>query len=151
MSLMDVPALAFTVQSPSTSPNDIITAIEGFITDFSTTIENMDEATFATHQQALISRVLEKDSQLSQRSNRYWYEIDRSNFQFDTREQLVAGIKETSLSELQQLYQNALIKQPRLLATVASSKTSKGMNRPKNYHPINEDALAELTEGYFKE
>lgn len=150
MTLMDVPALAFTVQSPNTPSDQIISAIERFIREFSSNIEALDETTLATHKQALISRILEKDSKLSQRSNRYWYEIDRMNFNFDTREQLVDAIKNISLEEIKQSYRNVFIEQPHMLAAVATPNSRDAEKAPSGFKNISQTDLSNLIRGYFE-
>ncbi|MEZ5525567.1 MAG: insulinase family protein [Pseudomonadales bacterium] len=149
LSLMDVPGLAFTVQSPSTPGEAIIEAIEQFIADFALTVENLDSAGLDKHKQALTGRILEKDAQLSQRSNRYWYEIDRRNFQFDTREQLVAAIEQISLADFKQAYREYLLDQPRLLASITTPNNNESPAVPAHYQRIDEDQLAAKTDGFF--
>ncbi len=146
MTLLEVPALAFTVQSPNSSPEKLITAIEDFMTNASSTLETLDEAALQTHKQALIGRIMERDSRLNQRSNRYWREIDRQNVDFDSREQLVAAIKAVDLSSLRTLYQQDFINRPRQLAVVA---TANQQPIPlKDYQPVDQASLRALKTGF---
>jgi len=146
MTLLEVPALAFTVQSPNSSPEKLITAIEDFMTNASSTLETLDEAALQTHKQALIGRIMERDSRLNQRSNRYWREIDRQNVDFDSREQLVAAIKAVDLSSLRALYQQDFIKRPRQLAVIA---TANQQPVPlKDYQPVDQASLRALKTGF---
>lgn len=149
MNLMDVPALAFTVQSPNTPADNIISAIEDFIDDFTANLEALDEATLVTHKEALISRIMEKDSKLSERSNRYWYEIDRKNFDFDTREQLTAAIENISLAQIKKTYRKVFFEQPRVLATVATHNSRSGVSAA-GYKTINKADINNQIEGYFE-
>jgi len=148
MSLLEVPALAFTVQSPNTSPANIVSAIQDFITSSSGTLESLDDNTLNTHKRALISRIMEKDARLSQRSNRFWREIDRENFQFDTREQLVAAIENIELSSLRKNYQRDFIKQPRQLVSMATAK--KDDVKLAGYRTINKAQLVDLSTGFVQ-
>jgi len=148
MSLLEVPALAFTVQSPNTSPANIASAIEDFISAASSTLETLDENTLNTHKRALISRIMKKDARLSQRSNRYWREIDRENFQLDTREQLVAAIENIELSSLRKNYQRNFIKQPRQLVSMATAK--KDDVKLAGYRVINKAQLVDLSQGFVQ-
>jgi len=136
---------------PSTSAADIVSAMETFMAGFSGTLNNMVEATLATHKKALIGKLTEKDARLTQRSNRYWYEIDRSNFNFDTRDQLVAAIESIDLKTLQDSYQQDFIDQPRQLVTMAIGKENKEAAVPEDHTRINQAELSELTTGYFEE
>lgn len=144
MTLLDLPALGFTVQSTNTSTNDIAVAIDVFVTGFSSTLNNMDEATLATHKKALIGRILEKDSRLTNRSNRYWSEIDRGNFQFDTREQLVTAIKAIDLESIQDRYLQDIIRQPRQLTIMAVGKLDQVTPESDDYTRINRAELSKL-------
>jgi insulysin len=144
MTLIDLPALGFTVQSSNTSTNDIAIAIDVFAAGFSNTVENMDESTLATHKKALIGHILEKDSRITNRSNRYWREIDRGNFKFDTREQLVTAIKAIDLETIQDRYLQDIIRQPRQLTIMAVGNAAKTTAVSDDYTPINSAGLSQL-------
>jgi len=148
MTLLEAPALAFTVQSPNTTSENIIRAIEDFISVSSTTLATLDEATLSTHKRALISRIMEKDARLSQRSNRYWHEIDRQNIEFDSREQLVAAISAIDLGKLQQSYQQGFIAQPRQLVVLATA--NKEPLQLEDYQIVDQASLRKLSSGFVK-
>ncbi len=93
VSMLETPALAFVVQSPNSSAAILDERINQFIGRFVSNLADMPADEFERHRQALIVQLSEQDKQLSQRSNRYWHEIDRGNFSFDTREQLIAAVQ----------------------------------------------------------
>jgi secreted Zn-dependent insulinase-like peptidase len=144
MTLLDVPALSFTVQSSNTSSNGIAIAMDVFTAGFSSTLNNMDEATLETHKKALIGLIQEQDSRITNRSNRYWGEIDRGNFQFDTREQLVAAIQAIDLEAIQASYLQDIIRQPRQLTIMAVSNVGDAAAVSDDYTPIGSDELSQL-------
>ena len=144
MTLIDLPALGFTVQSSNTSTNDIAVAIDVFVTGFSNTLNNMDEATLATHKKALIGRILKKDSRITNRSNRYWSELDRGNFQFDSREQLVAAIKAIDLETIQNSYSQDIISHPRQLTIMAVGNAGNTTPVSDDYTSISSAELSQL-------
>lgn len=144
MTLFDLPALSFTVQSSNTSTNDIAIAVDDFVAGFSSTLNNMDEATLATHKKALIGRILQKDSRITNSSNRYWSEIDRGNFQFDTREQLVAAINAIDLETIQYSYLQNIISQPRQLTIMAVGNAGDATPVSDEYTSINRAELSQL-------
>jgi len=148
MTLLEAPALAFNVQSPNTTAENIVSAIEGFIGTASNTLNTLDEATLNSHKRALIGKIMEKDLRLSQRSNRYWREIDRENFKFDTREQLVAAIKAIDLVYLNESYQREFIDQPRQLTSIATSNQNILDLIP--YRAVDKAQLITLSEGFVK-
>ena len=106
---MDVPGTAFVIQSPNTQPGPILEKIDTFIADFMDSLESMDDATFDQHKAALVARILEKETRLKERSDRYWYEIDRGNFSFDTRSQLAAHIKGIEKNDLIAAYRKVFL------------------------------------------
>jgi secreted Zn-dependent insulinase-like peptidase len=95
----------------------------------------LNEATFERHKTALLGNLLEADSTLDDRSNRYWNEIDREHYAFDLREKLAAAIKDVSLDELKASYEKILrsndsrrlvVRAPGLRHAVAASSTGGG-------------------------
>lgn len=93
MPILEVPAVGFIVQSPNSSASDVDLHIRNFIAEFMNGLEEMSQEDFERHRKALVVRLTEQDKQLTQRSRRYWHEIDRNNYSFDTREQLVAAVQ----------------------------------------------------------
>lgn len=148
MTLLEVPALAFTVQSPNTAPKQLVSAIEAFITDASNTLASLDEESLQTHKQALIGRIMERDNRLNQRSNRYWREIDRQNFAFDSREQLVAALEAIDLTSLNHFYQQDFIARPRQLAVLATADETP-LQLP-GYQTIDQAGLRKLSTGFIE-
>lgn len=104
MSLLDVPGLAFTVQSPVADPIDLDRHMEDFIARFSTQLEEMSPDQFETHKGGLLSRILQQDERLSERTDRYWQEIDRERYDFDTREQLAAALRKIEKPDLESAF-----------------------------------------------
>ena len=46
---------------------------------------------------------------LRDRSGRYWLEIDRKDYEFDSRERLAAAINEVSLDDFRQFFQTSVL------------------------------------------
>ncbi len=109
MNLMDVPALSLVIQSPNTSAIELAEHTNTFLKGFNEQLKQMTEQEFNTHIQALRSTILEKETRLSQRSNRFWHEIDRSNAAFNRRERLASAVEAYSLDELRQAFANELL------------------------------------------
>ncbi len=110
MPILEAPALGFIIQSPNSSGGELDTHINNFISQFITQLQDMPKDEFERNRQALIIRLTEQDKQLSQRSSRYWHEIDRSNFAFDTRQQLVAAVRAIDKQEFGKLLNEYLVK-----------------------------------------
>ncbi len=100
MPIQEHPALALVIQSPSASPDSLLEDIDSFFARGQGLIEALDEPTLDSYRQGLISELMKQEQKLSQRSDRYWQEIDKGYYSFDSREQLVAAITEVSKQQL---------------------------------------------------
>ena len=108
MSILERPGIAMVVQSPIADPPALQRHIETFLDEYAVKIAALDEATFEQHRAALLNNLLEADSQLDDRTGRYWNELDRGHYAFDLRENLAAAIRDVSLADLQASYENLL-------------------------------------------
>jgi secreted Zn-dependent insulinase-like peptidase len=104
MPILDTPGVVFIVQSPVADAATLQQEVQGFVAAFTDVVQQMEPATFEQHKRALVARVLEEERQLGERSDRLWHEIDRANFEFDTRERLVEAIRATSLQAFRDFY-----------------------------------------------
>ena len=132
ISLLDVPGLVFIVQSPNHSSEDLVKNIEQFTTSYHTKISRMDTVEFEQHKQALITRLQTKDTRLGQRTNRYWREIDRENYNFNSKEKLTEVVQNLSLEEIQKAYALYLAgTNERQLTVLANGQSArdKGVNQ----------------------
>jgi len=135
MSILERPGLSFVVQSPIADPAALQQHIESFLDEYGKQIAILDQATFEQHKTALLSNLLEADSTLEDRTNRYWNEIDREHYNFDLRENLAAAIRDVSLEELKETYVELLgrnkskrlvVRAPGLRHDVAATSVSGG-------------------------
>lgn len=151
MPLLEVPGIAFTVQSPNTDAITIYQHTRIFLKTFATSIAAMDDIEFARHKSALISKIMEKDTTLSQRSNRYWQEIDRPNFEFDTREKLVAAVRSYPLAAFKNDYRDFIVsKHRRNLTLVAAGDTLPlTTEQLKAFHLLDNKVPLHQTGRYF--
>jgi secreted Zn-dependent insulinase-like peptidase len=120
--ILDVPALAFIVQSPDNSHEDIDTAVQSFLKSQKERLATMSSDRFQRQKEAVISRIAEDPTQLSEVADRYWQEIDRMNLDFDTREKLISAIKELDQERFQEIYRQQVLDSPKQLLINANSK-----------------------------
>ena len=100
--ILDTAGLVFIVQSPVASANTLHDEVRGFLADYAARGQSeWMRRPFTQHKNALVSRVMEEERQLSERSGRFWEEIDRDNAAFDTRKQIAAAINNTTLEDFQ--------------------------------------------------
>ena len=138
--IMDAPALSFVVQSPNTSAADLDQHIDAFIDEFVTSLNAMGDDEFAKHKQAVLTKLLEKDKNLAQRSNRYWYEIDRENAAFDSREQIAEALRGIKQEEFTSGIKDYLLKDRKRLLTLLAegSKHPTDTTQLSHYKKIND-------------
>ncbi len=117
-SMFEVPGIAFIVQSPVASYQELNNKTIQFLNRFiNNDLKDMSNETFEQHRNALIKLINEKDKKLTDRSGRFWREIDEENYDFNTNQMLVASIEKISqefvIKQMQQTLQ-----QGRYLLTV---------------------------------
>lgn len=106
MPILEHPGLALVIQSSSATPDQLQSDIEEFIESALAIVESIDEEELAGYKQSLLVKLLKKDQKLSDRTNRYWREIDRGYDDFDSREQLAAAIREVTSKDLLQVFRS---------------------------------------------
>ncbi len=121
-SMFEVPGLAFVVQSPKVSPQHIHTDTQDFLARFISLVAAMDDAKFEQNKQAIIGNLLQKETRLTQRSSRYWTEIDRSIESFNSRELLAGAVQNTNKQSFTQFVHNVLEHSGRNLLVVNTGK-----------------------------
>jgi len=84
--------LIFLVQSPVQGADYLDKATQSFFEEYLKSLAMMAEQEFQEHKEGLINNLLQKDKNLTQRSQRYWSDLKRDNLAFDTREQLANAI-----------------------------------------------------------
>lgn len=88
MPLQERSGLALVVQSPNTDPIQLNAEYQQFLQRMRDEIASLSDDELERYRQSLLSRINQQDNDLRSRSDRFWREIDRGNYAFDTREQL---------------------------------------------------------------
>lgn len=99
MSMLEVPALALLVQSPIASAPELRGHIDEFMGAYTHKLAELEAEALEDNKNAVLSRLLERDTQLDERTNRYWNEIDRGYFEFDLRERFAAAVRSITLDD----------------------------------------------------
>ena len=97
---MNTPYIALVIESPSTSVEQILSRMNVFLKDFKVQLADLNEEEFNAAKKGLIIKTNKKDDALEDRSNRYWSEIDRENYNFDSRKKLIQAINNLSLEQV---------------------------------------------------
>jgi secreted Zn-dependent insulinase-like peptidase len=134
-SMFEVPGIAFIVQSPVASFQFLTKSTMIFLQTFVTNeLKAMTNKSFTEHKLALINLINEKDKKLTDRSSRFWREIDEENYNFDTNQKLVDAISNLSQEDVLRKTQEILINGPYLLAVKQgdSDKIEDALNESAN-------------------
>ncbi|MBL09803.1 MAG: hypothetical protein CL402_04670 [Acidiferrobacteraceae bacterium] len=107
--IMEVPGFVLVVQSPDKHPNEIEAAIFQFLEDFEKSMENMEELEFIEHRTSLVKDIMKVEEKLRDRSGRYWTEIDREHYTFESRENLTEAVTNISFADFQDFFLNSII------------------------------------------
>ena len=97
-----------------------------FLHDYGASIDIMTDAEFEQHRSSLVGDVMRQEEKLWDRSSRYWLEIDRKDYGFDSRERLSAAINEISLDDFRKFYQTSVLDLTRPRLVVRSFGAVKG-------------------------
>ena len=100
LTLRGVPGLALVVQSDTSPPEILREEMEAFVERFDTVLGNMPDEDFERHRRAVESALLEAETRLGERTERYWTEIRRERYGFDSRERFLEAIRALTREEL---------------------------------------------------
>ena len=120
MMLLEAPGLGFVVQSPTTDPIALENYTEAFIRGFADKLDAMDDMEFQRYKRGLLTRIMEEDKTISDRTDRYWREIDRKHYQFDSRERMAEAIERISKTDFAKFYHELLMNEGRKQLVIRS-------------------------------
>jgi secreted Zn-dependent insulinase-like peptidase len=130
MTLFEVPGIALVVQSPVASPAALAEYMGAFLRKFHATMQNMESGEYSRHQAALVGNILEEETRLQERTNRYWDELDREHYEFDLRERLAAAVKSVTREQLESFYRQYLLNESRRQITLYAFGEMKNESAP---------------------
>ena len=117
------PAMVFLVQSPVADTRHLQMATNQFIATRRIELDEMTDAEFDGFKQGLLTSLLERDKNLSERASRYGSDLAENNLAFNTREQLAAVIKSATLNQLLDAYDRILdLDSPRRIEVFSPGK-----------------------------
>ncbi len=119
--LLDVPAVAMMVQSPSASAAAVVDASRSFL-EQQVGEDGISDEQYSRHRAALLRDILQPPKNLFEESDYFWREINRGSFTFDTRERLASTVEAVSFEQWQDWYREAILDQPASLIFVAPGR-----------------------------
>lgn len=135
--LLEVPAIAFIVQSPSNTGQELYKETKAFIHTSLETVRSTSKADLNKHKSSVVANLLKQDNTLYSRSNRFWKDIDIKNVDFDTKEQLAKEVNSLTLEDMSTLVQNIIADENGVLTVVAKSNSENSQAREPEKTEIN--------------
>lgn len=105
---VNTPGMVFVVQSPVASPAAIEAATSAFLNDFGERLATLTPEQFEAERAGLLSRVLESDRNLGDRSGRLWSDLESGIETFDSREQIAEAIRALTLEDMRRFHREFL-------------------------------------------
>jgi len=101
--LRDSAGLGFIVQSPNTGPTQLVDTIDAFLEHWQTALTSLSAEELKAFKASVQSRILQQENTLTERSQRYWRDLDLSDADFNRREAVAAEVSKLTAESLQQM------------------------------------------------
>lgn len=98
--LLDIPSIAFIIQSPVAKNDTLLKENLLFLSIQSEEVAKLSDENLNRFKSAVISKLLKQDNTLYSRSNRYWQDIDRENYEFNTNDKIAEAVADIKLDDL---------------------------------------------------
>lgn len=126
------PGLAQYIQSPDNDSTLLHHYIDGFNQDFIGELADIPAAQWRKMQHGLIIQVLEKDSNLRVKSQRFWMGIGNKDPEFDERDRVAAQIAALTPADLHDFAHQTLLEATDSKITVKTAAHHKSENEDKS-------------------
>ncbi len=113
MPFLEVPGMAFVVQSPVAGPLQLEDRIATFVQQYREELMAMSDEELERHKSGLISRILEQSRTLSDETERLWTDIRFSHYDFDSPDQLADAVRAIDKDQLVDAYDALLLSRDR--------------------------------------
>tara|TARA_R110001592_G_C13176951_1_gene750412 strand:+ start:156 stop:3017 length:2862 start_codon:yes stop_codon:yes gene_type:complete len=144
--LLDIPSIAFIIQSP-VAKNDILLKENLLFLDTQLeNIANVSDEKLNQYKSAVISKLLKQDNTLYSRSNRYWQDIDRENYEFNTHETIAKVVSDIKLDDLIQELKDLIKEKGRSLLVYTYQQKDESNHEELGLTFINKDDKSIFTE-----
>lgn len=122
--------ISFIVQSPTASPQTIMTHNQRFIRETFKRLNEMGEEEFAKYRNSLLEVLQHKPESLDQEFSEYQSDFIRGNEKFDRKTRQIEQIKALSKEEIVAFYQHLFIEQRGLVFISQAIGTNVAINQP---------------------
>lgn len=106
-SILEVPAIAFVVQSPFADAAHLFSSTQSFLQS----VEEggaLKEEQFQRHKTALIQRFQEEPKNMREQADRYWQDIAARHYNFDSRQRITEALNEITLEAWREYFSGHL-------------------------------------------
>lgn len=115
MITVEQPGIAFIVESDTVSALSLTQEFQSFIDRQKKAVALLDQETFVPLRQGLIANLQRRDKGILAESLRLWYDLNRGNTRFDTREQLIKTASEYTIEDFRQAFKEYIVDNKRRL------------------------------------
>lgn len=122
MNMLEVPGVLLSVQSPSHTADEIDGLVRAFLDGFPATVAAMSTAEFDKVRDGLVASILSRDTNLSDRSDRYWTEIDLRETGFNSREKLAAAVSRLGKADMLTFIETFFEAEPRRVVVQSAGR-----------------------------
>jgi insulysin len=99
--LRDRGGISFVIQSPVAGPDLLRDRTLAFMTAQERVLSEMSDEEFGANKGGLIAKLTQRDKNLSQRSNRYWADLDQGVTTFDSNMQMAKAVSDLTKNDMQ--------------------------------------------------
>ena len=99
--LRDRGGISFVIQSPVAGPDLLRDRTLAFMTVQERVLSEMSDEEFGANKGGLIAKLTQRDKNLSQRSNRYWADLDQGVTTFDSNMQMAKAVSDLTKNDMQ--------------------------------------------------
>jgi len=104
------PGIAFYIQSPHTDSQSLVVAMDEFIEQCQTALQDMSEDDWRHLQHGLAGQLQEKDASLRIKSQRFWAAICNKDNEFSHKDELINAIMTLTLADIITFISTLLVK-----------------------------------------
>lgn len=151
MSILEVPGLALVVQSPIAGPDALSEHMNAFVRGFNAELKSLSSGEFERHKKALVNNILEEETQLQERTNRYWNELDQEYYQFDLRDRMAAAVRSITIDQLGSFYKDVVLSDARKQIAVHVAGTRHAGSQPASQSMTYGDSILVTSPEAFRQ
>ncbi len=125
--------MGFLLQSSDKQPAALWARYQAFFPTAEKRLREMDQATFAQIQQGVINQMLEAPQTLGQEASMVSKDFDRGNMKFDSRDKVIAEIKQLTPQKLADFFHQAVVAPQgmTMLSQIAGSQSKPDYATPE--------------------